>query len=195
MEWKKEYISVLKETLEETNFHFDNNKINEIAEVISKNESYLKSFSKQILLDYINSNCNTNLDMNFMDKLVVNQGNCYEKDDRLEELLKYLSNKYDLLIISNWFTYTQKKRLENMGIIKYFKLIIGADENYFKPDKRMYNIIKDKYDFKDIISVGDDYNLDILPAKEVGMDVIWVTDKKDDNIKTIKNIYELRDIL
>ena len=111
------------------------------------------------------------------------------------ETIKYLSSKYDLYVISNWFTETQKKRLENVGIAKYFKKIIGGDENYFKPDVRCFDIILKDYKAEDCLYVGDKLEIDIKPALSIGMNAIWKTDIETSEYKTIKDINELKNVL
>ena len=43
--------------------------------------------------------------------------------------------------------------------------------------------------------VGDNYLIDILPAKKLGMSVYLITEKEEKDIPTIKNVYELKSIL
>ena len=131
----------------------------------------------------------------FLDKLIERQGLCFYEDNELVKTISYLSKKYDLYVISNWFTKTQELRLENVGIKKYFKGIYGADINYFKPDPKCFNVILNKYDIKECVYIGDKLDIDILPAYNIGMDVIWKTNEINSDFKTIKNINELRDIL
>ena len=43
--------------------------------------------------------------------------------------------------------------------------------------------------------VGDSLIADIIPAKKLGINTIWITKESSKEYKTIKEIYELEDIL
>lgn len=195
IDWLDEYVFALKNLLLDINPNFSDEEIKKIDNVIDTNEKYLKELSKEEFLDYVNKYSNSNFDMSFLNRLLKEQGNCFKEDKELVETIKYLSNKYDLYVISNWFTETQKKRLENVGIAKYFKKIIGGDENYFKPDVRCFNIILKDYKAEECLYVGDKLEIDIKPALSIGMNAIWKTDIESSEYKTIKDINELRNIL
>ena len=48
-------------------------------------------------------------------------------DDDLIDVLDYLSKKYELVILSNYFTNIQKNRLKNAKIDKYFHMCNNPD--------------------------------------------------------------------
>ena len=135
--WKKEFIKALEKVLIDLDYHFSKDKIKMIDKLIDEHEKHYEKLTKENLLEFINTNAHINLPPLFIEKLAEEQSNCVYEDKELIKTLDYLSKKYDLYAISNWFTETQKKRLEKMGILKYFKNVYGADENYFKPDKMM----------------------------------------------------------
>lgn len=195
VDWKPEFIFALKEVLKEMNYNFSIDVINHINRCIDEFEKHDIKLTKEGLLNYINNNCNIKLPIEFIDNLIVKQGNCIYDDRMLPKVLEYLSNKYDLYVITNWFTKTQETRLENMHVLKYFKKVIGADINYFKPQKRAFDIILKEYDAKDCISVGDSLENDVIIPLSLGMDAIWKTSNLSDKYKTINEIKELMDIL
>lgn len=195
IDWQDEYVFVLRNLLLEMNPNFTEEEILMIDNVIDTNEKYLSELSKDSFLKYINEKTGLNFDMNFLNKLIKGQGKCYKEDKELVETIKYLSSKYDLYVISNWFTETQKLRLENLGVAKYFKKIICGDENYFKPDIRCFDIILKDYKVEECVYVGDKLEIDIKPALSIGMDAIWKTNEETNEYKTIKDINELRNIL
>ena len=195
IDWHNEYIFVLKNLLLEINPNFTEKEILKIDNVIDTNEKFLTELNKDSFLKYINDKTGLTFDMNFLNNLIKGQGKCYKDDNELIETIKYLASKYDLFVISNWFTETQKLRLENLGIAKYFKKIIGGDENYFKPDTRCFDIILKDYKVDECVYVGDKLDVDIKPALSIGMDAIWKTNIETNEYKTIKNINDLRNIL
>ena len=56
------------------------------------------------------------------------------------ETIQYLSEKYELVALTNWFTWSQEERLKQIGIGKYFKQIYGAEDFDKKPSKESYEI-------------------------------------------------------
>ena len=47
---------------------------------------------------------------------------------------------------------------------------------------------------EECLMVGDNYLIDILPAKELGMSTYLISEKKE-IVPTIKNVYELKSVL
>lgn len=147
------------------------------------------------LLEHINSFTNLDLSVDFIKDLLIEQGNLFYEDKRLVDIIKRLSVKYDLVVVTNYFTSTQEKRLENMGLLDYFTFVIGADKQKFKPNKEAFINSIDGYQFNECMMIGDDLEIDIKPAIELGMSYLWVTSRENKNYKTIKNIYEIENIL
>ena len=56
------------------------------------------------------------------------------------ETIQYLSEKYELVALTNWFTWSQEERLKQIGIGKYFTQIYGAEDFDKKPSKESYEI-------------------------------------------------------
>lgn len=195
IDWNDEYIFALKNVLNEMNLNYSSELIKKLDDIIDNYDNYKLVLDRNEMLNYINSECNLNLPVEFIDKLLIAQGECIYENKELIPLMEYLSKKYDLYIISNWYTKTQQLRLEKLGIAKYFKEIIGADMNYLKPDKRAFDIILNKYDAKDIISIGDTFENDIALPSSLGMKVLWKTTEKTDKYKTFEKLEELKDLL
>ena len=196
IEWKDEYIEALIRTLKQLGFDYDINKIKEIDCAITKYEKYHDIYTKKSFVDFINDICKTNLPINFADILIDEQASCYEVFSGEEfETIKYLSQKYELIVLSNWFTKTQVERLKNAGIYKYFSKVTGGDEHRLKPSLKAFDIIDNK---KECVMVGDSIEADIEPALKLGMQAILITKKdikKDLRYKKINKIEELKEIL
>lgn len=195
IEWKSEYIFALEKTLKELNINYSKDKIKEIDSAIDNYDKYGFTCQKQEFLDYVNKECNTNFSIDFVDKLIIEQGKCYQNDEKLVKLIEYLSKKYDLVLLSNWFTDTQKLRLRGVGIDKYFSIITGGDEHPLKPNLEAFDSVLKDYKPEECLMVGDSLIADIIPAKKLGINTIWITKESSKEYKTIKEIYELEDIL
>ena len=196
LDWKQEYIFALSNVIKKLNLNYSDDKIKEIDTALTDYENHHKKYTKENFLNFLNTECNINLPHEFVDLLIEEQGNCFEKydGDKLDTI-RYLSEKYELICLSNWFTYTQTKRLENAGIAKYFKIITGGDQHELKPSKKAFDIIKNP---DECIMIGDSIKNDILPALECGMRAILITKKnvkKDLRYKRISRIEELKEML
>ena len=192
---KKEYMFSVQEVLNDMNYDFSMELVAKIYEYVDKHEKYYSKLKKSELLEFINKNCNVNLPLEFIDRLEVKQGENVYDDPELVKTIEYLSKKYDLFAISNWFTKTQSIRLEKMGILKKKKKVYGADINYYKPDKRVFDVILNDYDKKDCISIGDSLENDVKLPISIGMKALWKTKNKSNQYQTFENIPDLTDIL
>lgn len=94
------------------------------------------------------------------------------------EILEYLhSSGYRMGIITDGYAITQRRKLEALGIEKYFEHIIVTDElgrEYWKPSEVPYKLIKEKMkvEYSEMVYIGDNPNKDfyiskILPIKTI----------------------------
>ncbi len=193
--WKKEYIFAIKNSLEKFNISYNEELILKIDNIIETYEKYYTEYNKYEFLNFINTKCSLNLTIDFINYFLQEQGKCYENDEYLINTIKYLNNKYELVVLTNYFTETQELRLKNLGILKYFKYVYGGDKHKFKPNKEAFKYCLEQYKPNECLMIGDKLNEDIIPAKELGINTIWVTDKNSNEYRTIKNIKELIKIL
>lgn len=123
--------------------------------------------------------------------------------DEIEDLLSYLSNKYQIFAASNGVYDMQVNRLKKSNLDKYFDEIFVSDKIGFeKPDKRFFQKIMDitKYSNKDLIMIGDSIKSDIIGAKNSNIKSIYFNkeNKKnsDENFTyQVKNLSEIKKIL
>lgn len=92
------------------------------------------------------------------------------------ELLEYLKEKYRLHLCSNGFHEVQYKKLKSSDTDKYFDSIcLSEDAGANKPNKAYFD-----YAFKttganpqSTIMIGDNFNTDILGARNAGIDQVY----------------------
>lgn len=126
-----------------------------------------------------------------------------EMVDEIEDLLSYLSNKYQIYAASNGIYDMQINRLKKSNLDKYFKDIFVSDKmGYEKPDKRFFEKIMNitKYSNKYLIMIGDSIKSDIIGAKNSGIKSIYfnkgnkkISDK--DFTYQVKKLSEIKKIL
>lgn len=96
-------------------------------------------------------------------------------DDAIQ-CFETLSKKYKIGIIANQSLGTEE-RLGHQGILKYINLIVAsAEEGVAKPDRRIFEIALERSNCKPVnaIMIGDRIDNDIIPAKRMGMNTIWI---------------------
>lgn len=158
-----------------------------------KNNMY---YDKGKLLDTINKELNTKLDVNFMNDFF----SIYKKlitpvPKETIETLKYLKGKYSLSILSNWFTDCQKLRLKEAGILKYFDEIFGTDIIPMKPRKECFMKVIGNLKPEECVMIGDNLNVDIKTPYEMGMNVFHLNKCGTSKYPTIKKLEDLKEML
>lgn len=92
------------------------------------------------------------------------------------EILKKLSTKYKLGVIANQVMGIEK-RLEDFGILEYFKIIVSsAEEGVSKPNEEIFRRALKRADTiaEHSVMVGDRLDNDIIPAKNLGFSTVWI---------------------
>ncbi|MBU8892845.1 MAG: YjjG family noncanonical pyrimidine nucleotidase [Bacteroidales bacterium] len=118
------------------------------------------------------------------------------------DTLEYLHKKYKLYIITNGFNEVQFTKLKTSNLDKYFlKVFTSEDAGAQKPNPIIFqhalkNVNANK---KDSIMIGDDLQVDILGAKDFGLDQVFFNPenlKHSENIThEINSLKELQEIL
>lgn len=96
--------------------------------------------------------------------------------DNARTILQYLQPNYNLHIITNGFAEVQQGKLKNAGIAHYFDVIMDSEKaGVKKPNPLIFQKAMDLANAvpKKSIMVGDNYEVDILGAKNVGMHTLY----------------------
>lgn len=150
------------------------------------------------LCNYINNKLNLNITYDMVLDFLSRYENIPLRDtDMIYDVLEYLSNKYELIAYTNWFTNIQTGRLKNYNLDKFFSRIYGWDILPMKPSEEGIRSIIGNDDINDYIMIGDNIKIDLEVPHSMGMDTILYNRKGiEQNIyKEIVNISELKNIL
>jgi len=94
------------------------------------------------------------------------------------EILDYLSSKkYRMHLITNGFEKTQHSKLKYSGLDGYFEEVITSEgSNSLKPHKEIFDYALQKTGAvrEDSIMIGDSIEVDILGARNAGIDQVYV---------------------
>lgn len=101
-------------------------------------------------------------------------------------LFEYLKeNDKEIVILTNWFSWTQIPRLKRAGLLQYIDKIV-AGENAMKPGLKSFELAIGETEKEDCIMIGDSIRSDKAGADNVGIDC-YIVDKNH----TIQDLYEV----
>jgi putative hydrolase of the HAD superfamily len=154
------------------------------------------SFHKKIIDTWDLEYTDEELEQNWFEKYDKFSVSVYKLMDTLE----YLNTKYKLAIITNGLSYMQNKKIDELGIRKYFKeIIISEDIGIRKPEKEIFLLCCNRLNIKPLeaVYIGDNYEIDIIGANNAGLNSIWINkDKRDSNYEySIKELESVMKIL
>ncbi len=122
------------------------------------------------------------------------------------EILKSLRKYYRLALISNFdHTPTASSALRRFGLDCFFEAVVISEAvGWRKPAAEIFTLALEKMELRanEVIFVGDTYEVDVVGAKNIKMDVIWVNRGTfvpvDDAPKpdyVIRHLHEILEIL
>lgn len=148
---------------------------------------------------------NENFDIQLLEKLSVDYITFLPHHNQLfegaHEILEHLYVNYKLHIITNGFNEVQYKKLENSDLTKYFdKIITSEDAGVKKPNRIIFEYALEitKAVSSESIMIGDNWEADIMGAKDAGFDVIFCNfnaQPVSENIKSVTNLIEIKRFL
>lgn len=187
----KDCIDTYKKYIEYNKLNINAKDIYNIFEEYEvSNGNYIKEdlsifLSKNIKVDKID--INNLLDLYSNHSTLINNNTI--------NILEYLSKKYEIVALTNWYKDIQYKRLEKVGINKYFKEIYGI-EDAKKPNPEAFKKAIGNNLYNECVMIGDSLKSDIEVPKELGMKTIYCNKNcKNNNENEINNLNELLNIL
>ena len=195
MDFPKHFEIGFKEVLDKFNLDISSKDLYDAIGTYEKNKNNIY-YNKETLLNTINDVLNLNLNMEFMEEFFK----MYNKlitpiHEETIDTLEYLKSKYELVIISNWFTDSQKSRLKEAGILKYFNEVYGTDIIPMKPRKECFmSVIKDLKP-EECVMIGDNLEMDIKVPYEMGINVYHLNRFGTSKYPTIRKIEDLKEML
>lgn len=194
--WKDNYVNELDKIINKFEYNITKE---DIDKTIDDMEYKYDKLSKESLLNDLNRIGKGNFDNNFVDSILNEQKFFAELDNEVIEVLDYLSKKYELVILSNYFREVQIERLQKAGILHYFIEIYCGDDVPLKPRKESFEKAIGNWKKEECMMIGDNLELDIHGAINFGIKAILCDYKNklkdNDNYTRITNIKELKDIL
>lgn len=118
--------------------------------------------------------------------------------DGVEELCRYLSSKYTVVIVTNGIKEVQLSRLEHSSIKNYISdIIISEEVGVSKPDPRIFEFALKRLNHRDksnVLMIGDSLSSDIQGGFNFGIDTCWFNPKNSENTTALKPTYHIQRI-
>lgn len=111
--------------------------------------------------------------------------------DHAQTILEYLKPNYKLHIITNGFAEVQLGKLKNSGIDHYFEIIMDSEKaGVKKPNPLIFQKAMSlaKVKPQNALMIGDNYEVDILGAKNTGMNALYFNPLKSENEESSEEI-------
>lgn len=173
---------------------------NELFLSIGNFEKSMKNIvvSKQKLSEYVSNDLSIDFTTNMiLELLEIYDNTSLLNTDTIYDILNYLSEKYELIAYTNWFTDDQIKRLKKYDLDKFFTKVYGWDILPKKPSKEGLSEIIKNDNIENYIFIGDNIELDIVVPYSMGITTIFYNRKniKQNKYKEILKIEELKKVL
>jgi len=115
------------------------------------------------------------------------------------ETLEYLYLKYPLHIITNGFEEVQYSKLKNSGMDRYFTSVITSEEaGSKKPEAEIFHFSLRKTGAlaNESLMVGDDLEVDMAGARQIGMDQLYVNHENKKHAEPVTmEVFSLDEIM
>lgn len=112
-----------------------------------------------------------------------------------QELLEELQATHDLYAVTNGVAKTQRRRLQDSGLLPYFKgVFISEDTGYQKPMRGYFDYVFERipaFEPEQALIIGDSLSSDITGGHMAGIDSCWFNPEKLDNPLTVEPTYEI----
>ena len=116
--------------------------------------------------------------------------------DGAKETLGQLKGRYDLYVVTNGFTQTQRMRMASSGLEDYFKAsFISEEVGYQKPQREFFDYCFERMpgaDRGETLIIGDSLSSDMKGGNNAGIDTCWLNPGGAVNGGAAKVTYELQ---
>ncbi len=176
-------------TLKELNILTDEN-LELFMGAIKTYEQHYDNYNRKDYTEYFSRALKIALPDNFLDIFFYFLKDCVPpRNKKLIRRIYELSEKYELVLLTNYFSESQLNRLHKVGIDSFFQNAFG--ENKIKPFDEAYIVACGPHKPEECIMIGDDLILDIKRAREMGLNAIYVNQNKVEDCPTVSSVEEI----
>lgn len=197
--WNDEWDKCVEKTYNYFGIPFEDDEFIRFNKAMLDYETHHRRFDKKDMSLYFRNILGKNIPDTFVDVWTGYLSELVpDNDEKLIDLLEYLSSKYSLVVATNWFKDQQVRKLEKFGILKYFDKVLTSEEYNKKPGKEMFENACEGFDKCEVVMVGDTFKSDIKGAMDFGLYSYYLTTtdpRKSKKFQKIKEIYDLKEYL
>lgn len=189
--WKEEYYDEINKVLDSLNIEHTQADYNKIKEALREYENKYYTFNRKLMLDYINTYTKKQYPEEFIYGCTDRWTDSVPQklDKSIIKMLEYLKNKYQMVILTDWYADQQIKRLEKLDILKFFSKVYSAENVKRKPFKEAFLQAIGDNNPEECVMIGDDFERDIKGALNAGLKAIYYNpDNKIVEKETLKNL-------
>lgn len=191
---KVDFSELVKRKLKEFNYQYTDTQFRQYMQAM---QNYEKKFSKYTFDDYfeyIHQISMIDFSPEYMKSFLSSATKCvpdFVHQDVISAL-NYLKEKYELVVLTNFFKDVQLLRMENVGLPFMFDDVIGGDK-FIKPMKDAFFNAAGERCVDECIMIGDSKAIDYDGAVNCGMQAILFDRESPYQTKNlINNFNELR---
>ena len=189
------FKEAVENTLEELNIYSEEN-LDNFFEGIASYEGVYDNYNSRDYKKHMEECMNVLIPNNFLDVFFYYLKDAIpERNEKLISTIDSLSKKYELVLLTNYFSISQLNRLNNMGIGKYFTEVYGED--LIKPNEYAYIKACGKHNPEECVMIGDSLYLDVECAQKAGLKAIFVNTKKiptgNLNVVTVDKVEDINE--
>lgn len=194
--WDKKWDACLLETFKHFNIPYNEEVIENYYKYMKLYELKNIKFNKVEMSRWFKKYLKLPIPDDFVEYWTSLLSDCVpSNNDNLIDLLEYLSSKYSLYVVTNWYYSQQSSKLAKIGVLKYFDKILTAEDYERKPAKEMFKVGMEGLSGEDVVVVGDVYKIDLKPAINLGMNTFLLSKynrKRNKKCTMISSLDELR---
>lgn len=197
IQWKDEYYKKINKPFEELKISYIKEDLLNVVKAIDNYEKNYEYFNIYSLQEMFCHTLNKKLPENFTNIVLKYFKTCVPDKLPQKEIdtLTYLQQKYDLVVLTNWFKDVQIERLKKVGIYDCFKEIYATEKIKMKPNPESFQTAMGEQKPEECVMVGDNLKQDIQGALNCGIPAIYITlDKKANENKLYKTIHDLTEL-
>lgn len=156
-------------------------------------EKMYNCYEKKKYLALLNKSLSSSLDESFFDVHFKNLEDTAPNDnEKIRHVIEKLHEKYELVLLSNYFESAQRRRLARGHLSEYFEEYYG--EVVTKPNREVFIAACGNHEPSECVMIGDNPITDIEAAIDCGLKAIFVKGKNGrdlDFCPTISTVEEL----
>lgn len=191
-----DFSKSIEKTLKEIDLYSEEN-IKKFINGIKTYENIYDNYNENDYVKHMENEIGNKLPNNFLNIFFENLKSAIpDKNLNLIDTITELAKKYELVLLTNYFSISQLNRLNNMGIGYFFSECYG--EKLIKPNSNAYIEACGKNKPDECVMVGDDLFLDIECASKNGLHTIFVNTKninEEINTLTVNKVEEIEEKL